>query len=117
MNFQQYSCINEAILAIPGIWAYEKWECIKKTLACFTFDAINFTIQMVLLSGLSLKAINIKVMSEHLRRMQRKFLIQLVIQTMVPMVCVIIPVIWELVIAVTDVFGATECSLFDTYKK
>ena len=108
--FQQYSCVNEDIMSISGIWAYEKWECIKKTLSSLAFDALTFTIEMTLLAGLSFKAINIKVMSENLRRMQKKFLIQLIVQTLVPMICVIIPVVWELVLVVFNVFGATESS-------
>lgn len=101
---QEYTCVTPALMAIPHLWAYNKMECMYRTVLVCWCDMINMAISIPYFVSVTFKAINIKVMSAQTRRMQRNFLIQLIIQASIPMIFVMTPALIFVPTVMFDIF-------------
>ena len=102
---QEYSCITPALMSLPHIWAYDKMECAKRTISVITFNFINYSIVLPYFVRATFIVINVKILSESARRVQRKFLIQLLLQASVPLIFVMIPTAVLGIAVIFRVFG------------
>ena len=78
---------------------------MKRTVVVIWCDVINYAIVLPYFTRATFKAINVKIMSENTRRMQRKFLIQLIIQASIPMLFVMAPALIFAPTVMFDIFG------------
>lgn len=92
------------MMAIPRVFTYSINECLWRTIAWILGLSLLWIPQLVTLSSISFQAINIVAMSNHLRKMQRRFLVQLLIQTNVPVVLDSVPVCLIAILVMTDNF-------------
>lgn len=111
--FQKYSCVTSALLSVPNIWAYDKIECMKRTMLVILFNLISYSIVLPYFTRATFKAINVKILSESTRRIQRKFLVQLFLQATVPLIFVMIPTLCFGLAILFNIFGV-KCK--DVYK-
>lgn len=80
-------------------------ECVKKTLAPVVVMIANYCLVTSYFVRATLSAIDAKILSESRRRIQRKFLMQLLLQAGIPLILLMIPVsaiIWTIIF---DIFG------------
>ena len=80
-------------------------ECMKKTLAPVVVMIANYCLVTPYFVRATLTAIDAKILSESRRRIQRKFLMQLLLQAGIPLILLMIPVsaiIWTIIF---DIFG------------
>lgn len=91
--FQNYSCVATAIENLTNIVAYHPFKANMFIVLPSFITAFGFIGAVTLCATLTYRAIGIKAMSPQLRRTQKKFLLQVILQTFIPVVIVVIPVI------------------------
>lgn len=106
-NLQIYSCITLEIIAIPNIIAYDRvtvsyYGCVPLLTAAALFVTV-----IIFFIAQTYRAIRFAVASARLKRMQRIYLGQLVLQAFIPFILVIIPGVSFIIIMIFEIYGLT----------
>lgn len=108
LHVQSYSCATEEILSMEDAIVY-------KYGATFLFGAVPLVLLVILfvvvdlsLLYLSYKETNTMVMSQKLKKIQRRFLLQLSLQSFIPLFLVSLPVLAAIIVFSVEIFG-TAC--------
>lgn len=108
---QEYSCVTPALMSVPNIWVYDKVDCLKRTIVPILIDVVNYCVVTTYFVRATLKAIDAKIISESRRRLQRKFLAQLMLQAGIPTILIMVPVTMIVWAVIFDVFGV-QCKIW-----
>lgn len=106
--FQEYTCITMDLMKIPGFLVFDSHPVVYYVFIPVLLALVIMIFAMSIFTLLSIRCLNSEVMSSKTVSLQRKFLFQLLVQALIPILVVIVPGSYFAYLIAFEVYGQTS---------